>query len=334
VVLDHCEVCRGNFLEPGEVAATFGDRASPRAWQEDQLAVPVKQRKLRCPVDSELMQPYRLSWKEAARVEVDVCPRCQGLWLDEHEGGRLVDVVTAHGEEKDAAQERGWGSYFFQLFTGFPIEVWHPVRRTPAVVYSLLILLVVAHLVAGALTASMGQGEAMLWLRRWALTPELVSQGKNVWTLLTHAFLHGGLAHIIGNLYFLWIFGDNVEDRSGHGRFALLYLVAALAGGGAEMLFTQDPTVPVVGASGAISGIMGAYLVLFPRVRVWVVLFFFRFKVSIYWYLGVWIGLQLLMAWAGAPGVAWWAHIGGFAAGVALGAVERRRLRRHLEVAE
>jgi len=151
--------------------------------------------------------------------------------------------------------------------------------------------------------------------------------GSPTWFMpLTSMFLHGGWLHLIGNMWFLWIFGNNVEDSMGHWRFAVFYLVCGLAASALQVLSDPDSGVPVVGASGAIGGVMGAYVVLYPRVRVHMLLFFgfffYRTVVPAFFMLGYWFLIQLLGGYAslggGGVGTAFWAHIGGFAAGAAL----------------
>jgi membrane associated rhomboid family serine protease len=157
------------------------------------------------------------------------------------------------------------------------------------------------------------------------------NEAINLWTPLISMFLHGGWLHLLGNCLFLWIFGNNVEDSMGRVRFLVFYVLCGLAAAGAHVLVTPSSAIPTVGASGAISGVMGAYLVLYPRVRVKVLLFIVIFiriiQVPAWVVLLGWFGMQLLM---GVPqlltvdpevsgsGVAFWAHIGGFAAGVLL----------------
>jgi membrane associated rhomboid family serine protease len=144
-------------------------------------------------------------------------------------------------------------------------------------------------------------------------------------TLLTSMFLHGSWMHLLGNMWVLWIFGNNVEDSMGHLRFLLFYVLTGLVAAGAHVASSPDSPVPTVGASGAISAIMGAYLLLYPRARVMtviVIVFFIRFVPLPAWFmLGYWFLLQLLSAGVQTPGgggVAFWAHIGGFLAGVLL----------------
>jgi membrane associated rhomboid family serine protease len=145
-------------------------------------------------------------------------------------------------------------------------------------------------------------------------------------TAVTHMFLHGGWLHLIGNMWFLWIFGNNVEDSMGHARFAVFYLLCGLAAAAVQVVTNPSSPIPMVGASGAIGGVMGAYVVLYPRVRVHLLLWFGFFVTTVAvpaaFMLLYWFGLQLL---GGASslgraegGVAFWAHVGGFVAGAAL----------------
>lgn len=151
---------------------------------------------------------------------------------------------------------------------------------------------------------------------------------QDYWPFLTNMFLHGGWAHLLGNMWTLWIFGDNVEDRMGPGRFLAFYVLCGLAASVTHWLVNADSTVPAVGASGAIAGVMGAYFLLFPRSRIilMVPVFFFPFffELPAIAYLGFWFLMQLMsgaFALAGpeqASGIAFWAHIGGFVAGMVL----------------
>ena len=144
-------------------------------------------------------------------------------------------------------------------------------------------------------------------------------------TALTSMFLHGGWLHLIGNVWFLWVFGNNVEDSMGRARYLAFYLLTGLAAAAAQTFANPSSPVPMVGASGAISGIMGAYIVLYPRVRVHMIVFlgFFitRIAVPAMLMLGYWFVLQLFSGWASQDaegGVAFWAHAGGFIAGAVL----------------
>lgn len=149
--------------------------------------------------------------------------------------------------------------------------------------------------------------------------------GLSVSTVVTSMFLHGSWMHLIGNMWFLWVFGNNIEDSMGHARYVVFYLVCGTLAAAAHMASAPGSAIPTVGASGAISGIMGAYLVLYPRVRVHTLFFFFIFirviPIPAWVMLLYWFALQVLSGSAAAGsggGVAFWAHVGGFVAGVVL----------------
>lgn len=148
-------------------------------------------------------------------------------------------------------------------------------------------------------------------------------------TLITYLFLHAGWMHLIGNMLFLWVFADNIEDAYGYVGFIIFYLLCGVIGGLTHAFMQPNSASPLVGASGAVSGVLAAYLVLYPRARVWILLFM-RIPVPVpaIWVLGGWFLLQVYSLAAAAPGeeVAWWAHIGGFAAGIILTITLRNRL--------
>lgn len=151
------------------------------------------------------------------------------------------------------------------------------------------------------------------------LAPEFVVIPEQL-TLLTYMFLHGGWLHLIGNMLFLWVFGDNVEDATGHVRFLFFYLAAGAFAALVHSLAMPESELPLVGASGAVAGVIAAYLMLHPRVRVWILLLWrLPLRLSAMWVLGFWVALQLFNALTIRDDeVAWWAHVGGLAAGAAL----------------
>ncbi len=141
------------------------------------------------------------------------------------------------------------------------------------------------------------------------------------WTIFSSMFVHGSFSHLLGNMWFIWVFGPAVEGRLGFRRFMLLYLLSGIAAALMQGFFMPDSTIPMVGASGAVSGLLGAYLILFPRARVLTIippLFFFFFWLPAPIYLGYWALIQFVYALFELPGVAWWAHIGGFILGLVL----------------
>jgi membrane associated rhomboid family serine protease len=148
--------------------------------------------------------------------------------------------------------------------------------------------------------------------------------------LLTSMFLHSGIAHIAGNMLFLWIFGDNVEDFYGHFTYLLFYLVCGIGSGLLHVIFNLNSAVPALGASGAISGVMGAYALLYPRSRILTLVFIFLVPIPAVIILGYWFILQFLsgisslaVGVGASGGVAWWAHVGGFLLGMLITSIAR-----------
>jgi len=216
-----------------------------------------------------------------------------------------------------------------------PLRDIIPSRTTPVVTIALIALNVLVFL----FELSLGRGvEAFTFY--FGLVP-----ANFAWlNVFTSMFVHGGFLHIGGNMLYLWIFGDNVEDRMGHGRFLVFYLLCGVAAAVAQTITAPDSTVPMVGASGAIAGVMGAYFVLYPKSRIvaLVPLFFFFqiIEVPAIFFLGIWFVMQFLSgvgsiaeATRGAPGggVAFWAHVAGFVAGITGVMLFRRPERERVE---
>lgn len=205
-----------------------------------------------------------------------------------------------------------------------------PARRRPVVTVTVIALCVLVFAwelslgsrMDGAL-AALGFTPGTLLHPQSAVAPWL---GIPPWTtIFTAMFLHAGWLHIGGNLLYLWIFGNNIEDAMGHAKYALFYLACGVAAALAMVLIDPASQTPIVGASGAISGVLGAYVLLYPRARVLTIIplvfIFYPVRLRAVWVVGIWFALQLVAAALtppSDPGVAWWAHVGGFVAGLAL----------------
>src|SRR5467141_1551365 len=226
----------------------------------------------------------------------------------------------------------------------FPYKDENPTERPAVITVSIIIANVLAFLlvqgagaqgplarsvcelglIPGEITHSVPPGSGV------ALAPGvmcLVDAVPKYWTVITSMFMHGGWFHLIGNMLFLWVFGNNIEDVTGHAKFLIFYLLCGIVAAATQTFVSPHSVIPMVGASGAISGVLGAYLLLYPRVRVHTLVFLGLFVTTItlpaYLMLGYWILLQVLgglpaLAGADTGGVAVFAHIGGFAAGMLL----------------
>ncbi len=200
-----------------------------------------------------------------------------------------------------------------------PIRDHNPSGRVPYVTYALIAINVVVFL------DTMTELNNSRFLADYALVPRFLTEGYGYSGLLTSMFLHGGWMHIAGNMLFLYIFGDNLEDEMGHVWFTLFYLAAGIGAGLLHVVSGPMSMVPTVGASGAIAGVMGGYLLLFPRARVDILIFLVIIiriiPVRAWIVLAVWFGMQILGGAGASPdegGVAYWAHAGGFVVGLAL----------------
>ncbi len=209
-----------------------------------------------------------------------------------------------------------------------PLHDDNPTRIRPVVTVSLIVVCTLVFLWEVSLGPRMEAAIQLLGAVPAYVTGQTAPQAALLppWaTLITAMFLHGGWMHLIGNMLYLWIFGNNVEDAMGHGRFLLFYLLCGLAASLAHVLLDPRSPIPMVGASGAISGVLGAYLLLYPFARVLVAIplgfFIYTFWLPAAVVLGLWFLIQIagsLSAPTGQGGVAWMAHLGGFVAGMVL----------------
>lgn len=205
----------------------------------------------------------------------------------------------------------------------FPIRDHNPSEKTPYVTFALIAINVAVFLI-GLVVFQTNQDINWLYFH-YAMIPDRIVAGENLPSLVSSVFLHAGLMHLAGNMLFLWIFGDNMEEALGHTGFLLFYLASGIGANLAQVLADPLSPIPTVGASGAIAGVMGAYLLFFPKARVDIFLFFIVFfrilPIPAWIMLGLWFGLQLVSgvgSSAAGGGVAYWAHAGGFVIGAVL----------------
>jgi membrane associated rhomboid family serine protease len=320
VQVDLCPLCLGFWFDAGELSraagVAFDTAATGRALSQ------ARRTARRCPLCAKPL--YERPLDPHSDVLVEQCPQCSGLFLDQGEFARARDFFRASGAPElpgrptarssapPVLDPDSTGLVLFQILTGLPVEVDTLQTVFPPVVTALI----VANVVVFLLTRFSGFES---WIGSLALVPSEVWAGRRLYMLVTSVFMHAGLFHLLGNMYFLYIAGDNVEERFGPWKFLAFYLAGGIAAGLADAASRPGSMVPAVGASGAISGVLGAYVILFPYNRFlvrWLWGFWpMRFEMPAYAYLGLWVLFQLLAASLEAPGVAWWAHICGFACG-------------------
>ena len=270
---------------------------------------------------------------------IDICPACAFVWFDsgeyqllprqpkeDHSKGEMlspelaqryalhkVEHIRQRARREKASPDEAWK--YIPALLGVPVEFdCEPVRCLPVVTWALLAVVSFVSLLgfAGILTSS-----------EWGLIPAHWSRLGGL-TFLTSFFLHGGLGHLLGNLYFLFMFGDNVEDFLGRARFLALLVASTLAGGIFYILAHEGSMTPCIGASGGISGILAYYALRFPKHRIGFLFFFCKwFRFPVIGYLAFWVIMQLIGAVSGAGRVAYMAHIGGLLTGVVFWVAER-----------
>lgn len=211
-----------------------------------------------------------------------------------------------------------------------PIRDIHPTQTRPVITYLLIAANTVVWLYQFSLTAG-GDTGLNLFVYQYGMVPRVLLSFEHpgsFFTLFSHMFMHGGWMHFLGNMWFLWVFGDNVEDNLGPGRYIAFYVLSGLGAAAAQAMIDPGSQVPMVGASGAIAGVLAGYVSLFPRARVLTlvpIIFVMFIEVPAFVFIFVWFGMQLLngmgsLATIGsqAGGVAFFAHIGGFLVGLVL----------------
>ena len=213
----------------------------------------------------------------------------------------------------------------------FPLRDENPTNLTPVVTIGIIIVCSVLYLIQLAGGESVAESQIL----NFGLIPGEVTQGDGIginmlisghfYSFFSSIFIHGGFLHVLGNMLFLWIFGNNIEDALGHKRFILFFLICGFIAGLAQVAMDTNSPIPMVGASGAVSGVMAAYILLYPHAKIVTLLFLGIFvtfvRISAGWYIGGWFVMQAIQGVASSPsggGVAWWAHIGGFIAGLVL----------------
>jgi len=266
----------------------------------------------RCPHCKDSLKTYQ--FEQGSDLKIDICQSCDGIWLEQGELDHakiFYEIPEAVESIKKEATQAHW---LFQFLFNLPVEFNIKARNFPLITVILLVLN--GLLILPIVTAQAPEG---IWYQ-WGLIPEEIGSIKWFMTLLTHQFLHGGWGHLIMNMYFLYILGDNVEDAMGRIMFPLFYLFCGLVAGmthvGYELTLGGSANIPSVGASGAISGVMAAYAYIFRKAKLTFMFIIFQYKLSPVWYFGIWLGMNVLFLIAGVQEVSWTAHIGGFMAGL------------------
>lgn len=214
-----------------------------------------------------------------------------------------------------------WQTWIFQALSRMPVEFNVKPRIIPLATYALIALNTLIFL-----SYTFDLELTLKVFGSFAIAPANIQAGSHWWTFVTATFLHGSFMHLIGNMYFLWIIGDNLEDALGHWRFLGLYLLCGILAGTVSVLANMGSETPSVGASGAIAGLFGMYMLWFPNASMSFMFFVWQKKLAVMWYFAIWLALDVFGMVMGQQGIDHWAHIGGFIAGLAIGLALRQRV--------
>lgn len=348
VVVDKCPNCEGIWFDDKELGIF---RKALGKFDLEQVKIiarspePGAEIISSCPRCVSIL--YEVKYSYNTKVIIKRCESCHGVWLPLHQTINMIELakisqaIAPHVEvlanvAKNMELQRQRNKQLKELGTSLTqrIPLWriylihyvgiilplyddNPRSRTPWVTIGIIAVNIFVFV------AMMFSNEPAFGLyRKYAMIPSKILEGENLGTLLSSMFMHVGLFHLVGNLFFLWTFGDNVEEAIGWKKFIVFYVLCGLGADALHVLSSPSSGVPTLGASGAISGIMGAYILLFPQVSIKTLVFGAVMDIPAWIYLGGWFALQLLwgVIYFGGQGggIAWWAHIGGFVVGLAL----------------
>jgi len=344
LLVDICRKCSGIWFDPGEMKTYI------EFLQKDGTEIPfaridldrrvmtetrVREAGKLCPRCRQAMHKFNYAYN--SNIILDRCPQCGGMWAD---GGEILQVasyikgnprldklgrsVVEHSKEmqmikdlasfgSDLSANAGW-LYFPRII--LPVGDDMETGAFPVMVLTLIVLNL-----AVLFYQSFYVMDPDSFVRAWGLIPAHVRTGEGLYTLVSSLFLHGNAVHLAVNMFFLWIFGDNVEDGMGHVPFLAFYILFGIAGGALHILANPFMNIPAIGSSGAVAGVMGAYFVLYPQAKLKTFIINRVIDVPALYYIGAWIFLQGVFAivyFSGGMtgGLAWFGHIGGFISGV------------------
>ena len=323
--LEKCHRCHGLWFDEPELMATIESHAhSPDTANTFELVNDEthngKSKQYCYDCDCYMVQHKILSGHSTV---IDACHQCNTFWVSQD---NIKHVQYSHDLREALAEINAgfsWRSWLFQILMKMPVEYNAKPRTTPWVTYSFTLLNILLFLPR---FISPGFGDWTTY--NLSIIAPIYDPIWFLGTLVSAQFMHGDLMHIVGNLYFLWIIGDNIEDALGKKRFILAYLLTGTVGMLLEVGFAilEGRELLLLGASAAVSGLFGMYIVWFRHAKLTVMLIVYQFRLPAYWFLGIWVVTNLYGLFSGGFGVAYLAHLGGFAAGLAFALLYRKQV--------
>jgi len=323
--LDICRRCAGAWFEHGELNSLLSklDNNEENSDFQKLLGERKERTEMTCPCCSIRLHKYRLL--KDYDVEVDLCMECDGVWVEYKDLEKVEQSPRIRQALDELNKKVSVKSWIFQALLKFPVEYNLKPHRFPLVTWILLILNTLIFL--GYVFSSATEN----WVfEHFASRPADLAQGAEWWTPLTATFLHGGFMHLIGNMYFLYVIGDNLEDALGRWRYLLVYLAGGVGASLISVAMNWNSEIMSVGASGAIAALFGMYLIWFRFASLSFMFWVIQKKLSPLWYFAIWLVYDNLVAMVIFRGaIDYWAHIGGFLVGLVIGFSLKNWVYRH-----
>ena len=327
--LYHCSTCSASLYSVNQMTNYFGQDFDADFLRNRVYTLYQGPQHKKCPIDDDWLEKFTVlsptssegyGKNELLSKDVDllVSNDYQYYWLSDKYSQSLADSLKEHQQRKKTAENTPlqMGHYLLQLLTAIPFEVYNPVRKIPVALVS-IILLMVAIFFFQLKNLPISSSSFLLYPNLFLDKPL---------TLISSMLMHANLQHLLGNILFLWIFADNIEDKYGWKVFVIIFFLAGVCGSLLHVAFNLESNIGLLGASGGVYGIMGAYFVFYKQVKVWWVIAFIRFKVSIILFAFFRVAMDVYGIFFSESNIAWFAHIGGFFAGVFMALIIKNRL--------
>jgi membrane associated rhomboid family serine protease len=316
--VDLCLCCGGIWFERGTLNRIIAAK-DPQRYTGSyifELGREIGQSRRLCPGCKDHLDTYHLL--KDYHHEVDICRKCGGLWVEKKAVSRVVDSSAIRDALETLNKEVTSKTWMLQFLFGVPVEYNIKPSSRCWITWGLIILNTVIFLLY------IFNFDATYYvIDNFGLNPAHILVGQKLWTFITAMFLHGGFLHLGSNMYMLWVVGQSLEDALGRAWYLGLYLFCGVAAGFVSVLLSSSD-IPSIGASGAIAGLFGMYALWFPKASLTFMFYVYQKKLAVYWYFGIWVVLNFLGMALGDGGIDYWAHIGGIAFGLVIGAILRQ----------
>lgn len=314
--IDLCQKCGGLWFETGELNASYEEDGLCHDLMAD-IGPFCHSTEQPCPDCNKPLNRHQII--DNVNVHIDVCQDCHGAWVDKDQLELIAHTPRIKQAMEAFNKSTSIASYVFQFLTRLPVEYNIQPRKPAYLTYGLislncLIFFLMAY--TNWIPAS--------WVEHLVFNPEHFP--KCLWTLISYQFLHGDLLHLLGNMYFLYIIGDNLEDTLGKIKYLGLYLLFGCAAGLTFYFAHLGEAIPMVGASGAIAGFFGAYILLFRKAKLTFMFLVYQARLPAWVYFVIWFAMNCYGLLSQEAGVAWTAHLGGFMAGLLVGKLMYQRI--------